>query len=241
MPGSKTRLAELTADLETARAHERDPVTIDGVACPREKLLAVLGACLDALPDEVRETRRFVLGQMRGLTFGIVKHRFSPPGGVPRRTGRCGRPSSPASRRARGRVLNALERLFASYEARCEEARRELALSETKLRDFEARLGATFPHERYIEELSALRDELKVALSATQQEGAEPKTRTAGELSELIKALKETHTVEAVPVKRPGAAQVGAARDGSGSEASGDGAGRGPRPRAARRAAEKRR
>ena len=74
--------------------------------------------------------------------------------------------------------LNALERLFASYETRCDELRRELALSEGKLRDFEARLGATFPHERYIEELSALRDELKVALSATPQDGAEPKTRT---------------------------------------------------------------
>ena len=76
-----------------------------------------------------------------------------------------------------------------------------LPLSETKLRDFEARLGATFPHERYIDELSALRDELKVALSATSQEGTEPKARTAGELSDLIKALKETHTVEAVPVE----------------------------------------
>src|SRR3954451_24345449 len=31
----ETRLAELTADSETARAHERDPVTIDGVTCPR--------------------------------------------------------------------------------------------------------------------------------------------------------------------------------------------------------------
>jgi hypothetical protein len=43
-------------------------------------------------------------------------------------------------------------------------------------------------------------------LSATQQDGTEPKARPAGELSELIKALKETHAVEAVPVKRPGPA-----------------------------------
>ena len=86
--------------------------------------------------------------------------------------------------------MNALERLFASYESRCEELRRELSLSESKLRDFKARLGATFPHERYIEELSALRDELKVALSATAG-GGEPKARTAGELSELIKALQD--------------------------------------------------
>ena len=38
------------------------------------------------------------------------------------------------------------------------------------------------------------------------QEGAEPKTRTAGELSELIQALRTSHTVEAVPAKRPGSA-----------------------------------
>ena len=75
----EARLAELTADSETARAHEQDPVTIDGVTCPREKVVSVLGGCLDALPAEVKETRRFVLGQMRGLTFGIIKHRFSPP------------------------------------------------------------------------------------------------------------------------------------------------------------------
>jgi N12 class adenine-specific DNA methylase len=199
------RLTELTADLETAKAHERDPVTVDGVACPKEKLLSVLGGCLDALPEEVKETRRFVLGQTRGLTFGIVKHRFSPPEVF---LEGCGMRQTQLSRDSQGprACLNAVERLFTSYESRCDEVRRELALSEVKLRDFETRLGATFPHERYIEELSALRDELKVALSATQQDGTEPKARPAGELSELIKALKETHAVEAVPVKRPGPA-----------------------------------
>lgn len=102
--------------------------------------------------------------------------------------------------------MNALERLFASYEAKCEEVRRDLALTETKLRDFGARLGGSFPHERYMAELSALRDELRVALSATPQEGTEPMGRMAGELAGLIEALKGTQTVEAVPVRRPTAA-----------------------------------
>ena len=75
-----------------------------------------------------------------------------------------------------------------------------------KLRDFEARLGGTFPHERYIGELSDLRDELKLSLSAKPQEGTGSKTRTPGELSDLIKGLKETHAVEALPAKRPGPA-----------------------------------
>ena len=199
------RLAESTADLETARAHERDPVTIDGVACPPGRLLSVLGVSLDALPDGVRETRRFVLGRTRGLTFGIIKHRLSPPEVFLEGQGMRQVQLSRESQGPRA-FWNAVERLFAGYEPKCDELRRELALSEVKLRDFEARLGAAFPHERYIEELSALRDELKVALSATPQEGVESKTRTAGELSELIQALKGTHTVEAMPVKRPGAA-----------------------------------
>src|SRR5690606_25577650 len=104
--------------------------------------------------------------------------------------------------------LNALERLLAGYEPRSEELRRELLLAEGKLRDFEARLGGTFPHERYIEKLSALRDELKVALSAPAPGEAGPKTRTTEELSGLIKALQATHTVEAAPAKRPGPARA---------------------------------
>ena len=156
----KARLAAFAADLETTRTHERDPVTIDGVACSKEKLLSVLGGCLDALPNEVRETRSFVLGRMRGLTFGITKHRFSSPEVFLEGQGMRQAQLSRESQGPRA-CLNALERLFGSYESKCEELRGELALSEGKLRDFEARLGATFPHERYIEELSALRDELE--------------------------------------------------------------------------------
>lgn len=48
-------------------------------------------------------------------------------------------------------VLNALERLFSSYEGRAEELRRELSLTEVKLSDYEARLGSKFPNERYPE------------------------------------------------------------------------------------------
>jgi N12 class adenine-specific DNA methylase len=201
----RRRLAELSADSETARAHEHDPMTIDGAVCTREKFLAVLGRCLDSLLAEVRETRRFVLGRMRGLDFGVVKHKFSSPDVFLEGQGERVAQLSRESQGPRA-CLNALNRLFASYEAKCEEVRRELALAETKLRDFEARLGGSFPHERYMVELSALRDELKVALTATSQQGTEPKGRTAGELAGLIEALKGTQTVEAVPVKRPTAA-----------------------------------
>src|SRR3954469_22021506 len=140
-----------------------------------------MSACYGkALPDEVRETRRFMLGRMRGLAFGIVKHKFSSPEVFLEGQGERLAQLSRESQGPRA-CLNALERLFGSYDAKCEDVRRELALSETKLRDFDARLRGTCPHERYIAELSALRDELKVALSATSQEGTEPKARTASE------------------------------------------------------------
>ena len=199
----RARLDELEADEETARAHADDPATIGGVTCPRDRLLAALGARLDALPDGVTETRRFVLGRMRGLAFGLVKHRFGPPEVFLEGRGMRQMPLTRDSQGPRA-CWNAAERLFASYGPRGDEVRRELTLSEGKLRDFGARLGATFPHERYIEELSALRDELKVALSAMPQEGVEP--RTSDELSGLIKALKDSHAVEAIPAHRPGAA-----------------------------------
>ena len=102
----------------------------------------------------------------------------------------------------------------------CDELARELALAEPKLSDFKARLGAVFPHERYLAELSALRDELRVALSA-MQESTGPKVRTPAELSESIKTLRESHTVEALPVRGTtgGNGQGGAARCGTDSRA----------------------
>lgn len=209
----RTRLAEVTADGETARAHTGDPLTLGGVACPKEKLVSVLGGCLDGLPEEVKETRRFVLGRMRGLDFGLVKHRLGPPEVFLEGKGLRRAELSRDSQGPRA-CLNAAERLIAGYESRSEELRGELALAERKLRDFAARLGAAFPHVRYIEELSALRDELKVALSAPTTDGALPKARPAGELSDLIHALKGTQVVEAVVMKRPGAAATRSERHG---------------------------
>jgi len=66
-----------------------------------------------------------------------------------------------------------------------------------KLVDFEARLGRPFIHAAYIDQLIALRDRLKVALSGTPAEG-EP---SASEMADQIKAVKASHTVEAAPTR----------------------------------------
>ena len=201
----RTKLAGLEADGETSRSHADDPVIIDGSRCPGDQLLATLGARLDTLPVEVSRTSRFDMGRMRGLGFGLLVHRHGPPEVF--LEGRAMRRME-LSRTAQGprACVNALDRLFAGYESRCEEIRRELALDEVKLRDYEARLGSGFPHERYIEALSALRDELRLALSAAPLGGAGPKARPAEELSELIGALKGSHAAEGVSVERPGSA-----------------------------------
>jgi N12 class adenine-specific DNA methylase len=205
----RTRLSELSADSETARAHADDAAIIGGIPCPRDRLQAVLGARLDALPAEVAQTRRFVLGRMRGLSFGVVKHRCGAPEVFVEGRGVRERPLSRGSQGPRA-VLNALERLFGSYGSRREEVRRELAHLEAKLRDFGARLGAAFPHEAHIAELSGLRDELRLALSAPRAEGIEPETRTAEELRRLILHLKESHAAEAAA--RPARARPVTAR-----------------------------
>jgi hypothetical protein len=93
--------------------------------------------------------------------------------------------------------MNGLSRLVASYAERCEETRRDLDLTRTRLRDYEARLGRPFPHAGYFEELSGLRDQLRAALAGQPVEG-EP---TAADLADWIKILKSAHAIEAVAAR----------------------------------------
>ena len=113
------RLADLSADLATPTAHERDPLTIGDRPCNRPMSWTVLGHRLDALPEKVRETRRFPLGRYRGLAFGLVLH----PGGAAdvflegaaTRHGMLSR-----DHRGPRAVLNALDRLADSYPGQCD-------------------------------------------------------------------------------------------------------------------------
>jgi hypothetical protein len=60
-------------------------------------------------------------------------------------------------------------------------------------------LGASFPHDGYHAELTALRDQLKAGLSGgTPEPGAAP-LPPVSELAERIKALKNARTIEAAP------------------------------------------
>ena len=147
------RLTGITADSATLKAHADDPVTIGSrpVADP----VAALGERLDALPL-VAQTRKIPLGIYRGLHFGMVLHpQYRPEvyleGQITRQDTLSREHHGPRA------VLNAVERLAGGYNVEGVRVRQDLAMMEGQLRDYQARLGQPFPHERYLTELTALR------------------------------------------------------------------------------------
>ena len=66
-------------------------------------------------------------------------------------------------------MFNALERLASAYGSECVRVRQDLAIAESQLRDYQARLGKPFTHDAYLAELTGLRDQLKAGLSAVAQ------------------------------------------------------------------------
>ena len=192
------RLGKLATDQQTATDHATDPIAIGGRAPAREDIADVLGGKLDALPRDVRDTRHIPLGIYRGLRFGLVLHPQFPPSvfleGVIAR-------QSALSRDHHGprAVLNSLERFVGGYGTECVRLRQDLAIAESQLRDYQARLGKPFVHERYLAELTALRDQLKAGLSATSHQPAEGDKPFVLELADRIKALKAANSIEAAP------------------------------------------
>ncbi len=192
------RLSKLTTDEATSTAHAGDPITIGKRAWSREDAPAVLADQLDHLPRNVRDTTRVPIGIYRGLRFGLVLHPQFPPdvyleGAITRQSGLSRDHQGPRA------VLNALERLANGYGSECVRVRQDLAIAESQLRDYRERLGKAFPHEKYLSELTDLRDQLKAGLSAAAHEADSDKGPKASELADRIKALKAANTIEAAP------------------------------------------
>ena len=148
-----TRVADLTEDLATLAAHAGDPITIGDQAYAEQDVLKPLGKQLNALPDKVHETRPVPLGTYRGLRFGLVLYPHGAPdafleGATTRRAALSRDSHGPRA------VLNALDRLAGSYDAQAATARKDLAIAEGQLRDYQARLGQPFTHDAYLAELT---------------------------------------------------------------------------------------
>jgi hypothetical protein len=192
------RLSHLTTDEATLAGHADAPIIIGTRACSPEEAPAILAHHLDALPQHVPEQQRIPLGLYRGLRFGLVLHPQFPPhvyveGAAVRQ--------SMLSREHHGprAVLNAVERVAGAYGEDRERVRQDLAVAETQLRDYEARLGTPFLHDTILSDLTAARDQLKACLSALTREAASESQPGAAELVRRIEELKAAHTEHAMP------------------------------------------
>jgi hypothetical protein len=183
------RIAGLTQDRQTAEARKADPLSIDGRSCPTDDIHKRLGEQLKTAPASVTQTRRMPLGVYRGLDFGLNLSPFEAPdvylkGATMRRVRLSRDHQGPRA------ILNAVERLAGTYDLEHRKAAQDLSIAQGQLRDFEARLGARFTHESYLNELASLRDQLELGLS-----GTEP---VEGIVTRIME-LRAAHSVEAAP------------------------------------------
>ena len=78
-PGCTSALDGLSADRATAAAHQGQEFAHRRTVLQSQRGRRSLVHRLKSLPEKVQETRRVSLGTYRGLTFGIVLHRFGAP------------------------------------------------------------------------------------------------------------------------------------------------------------------
>jgi hypothetical protein len=207
--GLSGRLSNLTADEATATAHADDPIKIAGRNCLGEDVPAILAGQLDSLPPFVRETTRVPLGVYRGLQFGIVLHSQFPTdvyleGAVTRQWGLSREHQGPRA------VLNALERVVGAYGSESVRVRQDLAIAESQLRDYQARLGKPFLHD-----VSELAERIKALKAARNIEATPQRVRqkqSSAEEPVTARIRRRTKVVHADgPLLHPDMAALGPA------------------------------
>ena len=190
------RLSQLHADRETIAKHAQSPIQIGERDCLRDEAIEVLKQHLERVPDRVAERCRVPLGSFHGLSFGIRLYPHFAPEVYLEGATTCSHMLSREHHGARA-VLNALDRLAGDYDTECARVARDLAIAQTQLRDYQARLGIEFVHETYLSQLSSLRDQLKAVLSGTKPDAACETPLSTSEVVEQMKVLRATHTIEA--------------------------------------------
>ncbi len=196
--GLSKRLGKLRADQSVLAEHVSDRVVVGSHPCHHDEAVDVLGRRLAALPEFASEETKIHLGKYRGLSFGMIVHPAMPTDVyLEGATIRCSR----LSREHQGprAILNALQRLAESHGFDLERVEKDLAIAETQLRDYQARLGQAFPHDGYLSELARLRDALKAKLSASTNEQKSDDGPSVESLAADIKTLRAANSVEAIP------------------------------------------
>ncbi len=190
------RLSKLRQDKQTIASHEHDLISIGSRSLNRDDAMVVLGHRLDGLTRYPRETTRVPLGSYQGIAFGLVLNPHTSPelyleGATVRQAGLSRDHQGPRA------VLNALERLADGYAAECDRVERDLKVKRSQLRDYQGNIDKPFAHERYLAELTDLRDQLKAGLSATGKEEPGKGGPNVGDLANRIKGLLASNVVEA--------------------------------------------
>jgi len=192
------RLANLTADEQTLQHHDKLLLRISGRVVSREDMIEVLDRKLDVLPTKTLDTTKIPIGTWNGLAFGMILRPGSHPdafleGQITRCTKLLTNKPGPRA------VLNALDRIAESIHTDVTRTTQDHSIAEAQLRDYTARLEQVFAHADYQQQLSQLRDALKERLSTSAAPKPESETVSTSELSERIRTLKASHTVEAMP------------------------------------------
>jgi hypothetical protein len=162
------------------------------------EILQILGDKPDGLLKRTLETTCVTLGTYVGLGFGLVLYSMFPPdvyleGSTTRRTTLSRDHQGPRA------VMNASERLAIGYGAECICVWKELAVAESQLRGYQARLGKPFILDAYLSNLTGLHDQLKAGLSGAAHEAGKEEGPSISDLAERIKAVKAANGVEATP------------------------------------------
>jgi len=114
------RLEALTADQHTVTASDPGALVIANRSVSQKDAAAALTTVLERLPETA--DRRFPLGKYRGLSFGI-EYRWNSADVYLTGEAELRVPLAKESRGARA-VLNALNRIVASYDERLKRTRR---------------------------------------------------------------------------------------------------------------------
>jgi N12 class adenine-specific DNA methylase len=190
----------LKADRQTIVEHEDQCFEFAGRVYGKHEGFEVLAKKLEQLPGYVMQQTKVPLGKFNGLEFGVVLDSHYPP--VVYVQGECLRRDT-LSRDHQGprAVMNALERLRNSYRVEMQTAEQELLLKQRQFQDYDARLGQSFAAARYVQQLTALRDQLKAKLSKKESGDADPAEKPTHELIEAYQAMKAGQQAEIIPLR----------------------------------------
>ncbi|TWT51733.1 hypothetical protein KOR42_34200 [Thalassoglobus neptunius] len=188
------RIRDIQLDETTINAHQSDGISFDGRSSHPDDLVKALDSRIQRTPAHVSSRTQRLIGEFRGLAFGIVLYPYSRPEVYLQ--GKCSRTRTLSNDNAGPRaVLNALTRLADGYGEQIEKLIRDRSLAEQQLQDYAGSSDKPFEHGNYMQQLRETRDKLKQALAGYLPEDATESLATE-ELANRIQQLLSQASVE---------------------------------------------